>query len=945
MAPKADGEAPKTTVVKKVVKKVVVKKVATPDAKKEAPKEEEKKEEEIKEEAEAAPAAEEEAPPEPEEPKEKEEDAAADSRKKVAASDVEFNLQEGTLNVLPSINDKLLMSLTDGGFQYLMAGVRCTAGLKAGRYMFEVKIVESLNPTEPQGTKSPAPKQLVRVGLSEGGSTVFLTEGLANVCFDSEGFFTHGRKRSKVGQKFTFGETVAVLVNLDQASPNANTISLFKDGVRASEPQALPDNLKGKVLYPTVSYKNVTLRVNFGPKPMSPLPFACRMVKDAAADDVQITKASAPKGGKYEVLFPIGMPDEGVFEWTDQFLTKNPTFTEISDRKIVEWALKSNIQREQGQAQRGCADSPEMNFGIPLLDDLSVRKLLNVIAPTLDRNLLVMDLKANLIQDERKEAVARFADFNKVAVVAMGDPSADYVEKVHADMLAEKKKKADEAQKKKEKEEERKRLFAEKKRKAEEARKAKLAERKAKEGKKEGEEAAEETKEEEVKAEEEEKKEEEVKDEKMEPEVVELTEEEKALKHRKQVLPDLSQATLAKLYARFTLPESTEGFDEVRYVWEKQAQCAEKLNSWIHERKMTQRVEDLTPGEWFKELWSKWIKTLQDWKKKQSEFKDPAKKKALLAKKKKEKEEAKKAAKAAEGEEKAEGEEEAAEEAAEEEEMEINADDLDVFAIEDVCDIGNGEPLFHHFAYEDWTLLSYRMEFHLMLHAWKKDVSDADRPSFKENHMPFYYSKYFKKQFQLQNLGVESLGDFIEWIKDSVLVNDASGYFEAQHDEDTGFENFLKLAEDHRRDRQRRVDAGDETAKLKFARPSPAATTAATGAAQRAVPVGRQGVAASPAPAVGIKRTFPAPAPGGYGAAASKPRIGGVYGAAAPLPRTGYGAAPARPMGTPYGTVYGGGGAYGAVPQRSAYGMAPAGKGMYGAPQGGVYGGGYYRQI
>merc|ERR1712085_173350 len=115
-------------------------------------------------------------------------------------------------------------------------------------------------------------------------------------------------------------------------------------------------------------------------------------------------------------------------------------------------------------------------------------KLLEVIAPTLDRNFLVMELKNNIMSETRKAAVARFSDFKKVAVVAMGEPSVDYKAKVHASMLADKTKKAEAEQKKKEKEEARKTLFEQKKKKAEEARKAKLAARKAAEPKKDGEE-------------------------------------------------------------------------------------------------------------------------------------------------------------------------------------------------------------------------------------------------------------------------------------------------------------------------------------------------------------------------------------------------------------------------------------------------------------------------
>merc|ERR1712187_963453 len=98
----------------------------------------------------------------------------------------------------------------------------------------------------------------------------------------------------------------AVLLNLDSKSPNANTVSLFKDGKRVSEPQPLPDSLKGKTLFPTVTYRNVTLDVNFGPVPQCPLPFKCLMMSDAAKEDVEVSKLKEPKDGKYEVIYPVG---------------------------------------------------------------------------------------------------------------------------------------------------------------------------------------------------------------------------------------------------------------------------------------------------------------------------------------------------------------------------------------------------------------------------------------------------------------------------------------------------------------------------------------------------------------------------------------------------------------------------------------------------------------
>merc|ERR1740130_2521005 len=101
-----------------------------------------------------------------------------------------------------------------------------------------------------------------------------------------------------------------------------------------------------------------------------------------------------------------------------------------------------------------------------------------------------------------------------------------------------------------------------------------------------------------------------------------------------------------------------------------------------------------------------------------------------------------------------------------------------------------------------------------MLHSWKKDLNDPERASFKEDHMPFYYSRYFKKQFNLKHYGVEKIDNFLELIKEAVVVKD-DGYFEAQLEEDLPFDNFIKLTEEHRRDRQRRCDAGDEGSMLK----------------------------------------------------------------------------------------------------------------------------------
>merc|ERR1719281_572332 len=226
----------------------------------------------------------------------------------------------------------------------------------------------------------------------------------------------------------------------------------------------------------------------------------------------------------------------------------------------------------------------------------------------------------------------------------MGDPPKAFVDSVHANIIKDKEQKAEAEKKKKALEKERKRLLEERQKKAQEAKEAKR--RKTEDNGEAKEEEKVEEKDEEKPAEEEE-----------EDVPIALTDEEKKLKFRPSQSPDLSEKELMA-YAKFGLPSKEEGFDDVQFSWQPKGKCEEHLKAWISHRKKTMRVEDLQPGQWFKDEWSKWQKLLQEWRRKQTEFKDPAKRKAAAAKKAAEKkaeskegdEEAKEADKKEEGE-------------------------------------------------------------------------------------------------------------------------------------------------------------------------------------------------------------------------------------------------------------------------------------------------------
>jgi len=804
------------------------KKKATAAAKQEEKKAEENKVEEKK--AEEVPAqkrkAEEETkedvsePPQKEAKKEEaveqEQDASVDKRSKLKDA-IGFSAPSTTLNVVPTMDGKVLNAFTDAGMRYLVSGARANVGMKAGRYLFEVKVLEALPVGDVSGwnarTNGPAPKQMVRLGFSTAGSPLVLGDSEEHVFFDGEGSFYVGKNKTAASKAVAKDKTVAVLLNLDPKSPNAKTVSLFCDGQRISEPKPLPENLHGKTLFPHVSYRNVTLQVHMGPEPMKALPFKCRSIGGAADADVVKEPKMEPKDGKYEVMIPVGFPDEGTFNWLDGYLQKNPQYVELSDRKILEWAASSGLWRSKGW--KGSNDKPEFNFGIPEMDSFSVRRMINSIAAVVPRNYVIMEVKSNLVEAERKEVLQRFSGphFRKVAHVVMGEPSTDFKKLELDKMLKEKQQKSDALWQAKKVEKERKKVIAdrqkqiaeakkkfeeEKKKKAEEA----AQEKKKDEDEKEGEEKKEEEKKEEegkMEVDEGASKDEEKKDEAMEdeeeetePPKVELTDEEKAKWFHKPATYDLTNKILNQTFASFSIPEKSEGFEEVRFEWQKEAKSKEYLSKWVLERKRTARIDNLQPSAWFQETWKAWQKTFAEWQAKQGAFKaSPA---------------------GAEAEMKSAGQKEGQED---NEEKAKEKGKGDIFSVKDVNDVGNGEPLFKNFAFEDWALLQLRYEMFLLQAAFKKDVNDSDRPGIHESHFAFYFNRYYWKNPNAKAFGVDSHADLVKLVKETVAFEEEFLTAKATCEPDD-FAMFVMLGEENRRERQWRIDAGDETARLKF---------------------------------------------------------------------------------------------------------------------------------
>jgi len=445
---------------------------------------------------------------------------------------------------------------------------------------------------------------------------------------------------------------------------------------------------------------------------------------------------------------------------------------------------------------------------------------------------VVMEVKSALVAEERAGLLKNFtADkFKKTAMVVMGEAADSFKEKVQEKMIAEKQAKSDtewrlkKAQKLQQKEVARRQKELEKmKKQAEENRKKLLEEAVAKkkaedEAKKKAEAAAkgEEVKEEETKMEVEEVKEEakeEVKDEKMEevkeeeppeeddglgdePPKVELTDEEMKVAFRPKIgNGDLTPQVLTKSFAGFTIPEKSEGFNEVKYLWDSEQTAKDYLRKWVLTTKQNTRIEDLTPSKYFTDKHAALTKQVLEWQAKQKIFKA----KPAAAKKEEKKEDGEEEKKA-----------------------------FDIFSVEDVGDIGDGEPLFANFGPEDWALLTLRYELNLLQDAFKKDVDDADRAQIPEAHINFYYNKYFKKMLNPAVFGLKTLPEMVDLVKDTATISGEPLVLTSQLAEEVETaELFVKYTEECRRDRKRRSDAGDETAKLKFTPPVAAAPAAA----------------------------------------------------------------------------------------------------------------------
>eukprot|EP00449_Zooxanthella_nutricula_P026946 CAMPEP_0198537864 /NCGR_PEP_ID=MMETSP1462-20131121/45460_1 /TAXON_ID=1333877 /ORGANISM="Brandtodinium nutriculum, Strain RCC3387" /LENGTH=156 /DNA_ID=CAMNT_0044267869 /DNA_START=9 /DNA_END=475 /DNA_ORIENTATION=+ len=153
-------------------------------------------------------------------------------------------------------------------------------------------------------------------------------------------------------------------------------------------------------------------------------------------------------------------------------------------------------------------------------------------------------------------------------------------------------------------------------------------------------------------------------------------------------------------------------------------------------------------------------------------------------------------------------------------------DGFDVFGVSDVCDMGQGVPVFAQWTFEDWALLGLRFELTALVHAFRRDVNDAERAGIHVDHFTFYYNRYFRKACNLKSYGVESVAELVGLVSDSVYLSPQQVLCTHLSEELDSVDIYAELTEEARRERHLQIDSGNEKAVLKFSQAHLAAPSA-----------------------------------------------------------------------------------------------------------------------
>lgn len=278
-------------------------------------------------------------------------------------------------------------------------------------------------------------------------------------------------------------------------------------------------------------------------------------------------------------------------------------------------------------------------------------------------------------------------------------------------------------------------------------------------------------------------------------------------------------------FEELTLPTVEEGFSKVLFTDEI---AEELLQAWKKDCKLKSKIapQDLKKSSFFQDRATEFarIKALR--------HKGSGPK--LQAAKEKERE--------AKREEKRKVREEEKKKREEEEGKLDDCDDPAAKMEESLSDDEEEEPnmgVLEEFAEEDWMLAGLRNELFALLHAFRLDVDDPERPSFPAVHFPYYFQLYTGKSLNvmLNQFSVKSFDELARLVPDLFKHTIGVDEFQLRKSSDSLLQeydlillgdamddvntatpaHFIELTEQARQERQDRLDAGDENAALTFA--------------------------------------------------------------------------------------------------------------------------------
>ena len=145
---------------------------------------------------------------------------------------------------------------------------------------------------------------------------------------------------------------------------------------------------------------------------------------------------------------------------------------------------------------------------------------------------------------------------------------------------------------------------------------------------------------------------------------------------------------------------------------------------------------------------------------------------------------------------------------------------LNVANVHDVD--GLGKPLYSNFMFEDWVILLWTVELHLVAHGFLIDSFGPGCPGVPEHHVARVYESMFGRSLDTSRLNCTSLAQALNVLVEPVQLISGPGrslFLVSRFSPEAHFDEFVRGVESHRCSRMLRVSAGDELARLRFPKP------------------------------------------------------------------------------------------------------------------------------